>query len=163
MAPAWVGACWGLADSKGRLRRLSWVGAFSGVFLSLLVVAHALFSIWSLPKDPVDRLRMGPLLGEKIADWGAEAVVCERYQEAAWVAFYTGIETTTLPNFSRDDQFDLWDRPPLGEGLYLRVASGRALEAEDHWGRIWDDTRFQVSHHGRKIGAWQVYRTAEAR
>ena len=163
MAPAWVGACWGLAESRGRLRRLSWVGAFSGALLSLLVVLHAVFSLWSLPKDPVDRLRMGPLLSAKIADWGVERVVCERYQEAAWLAFYTDIETTTLPDFSRSDQFDLWERPPLGEGLYLRVSSERELEAEQHWGRIWDDTRFRVSHEGRKIGGWQVYRTAEAR
>ena len=163
MAPAWVGASWGLAESGGRLRRLSWVGALSGAMLSLLVLAHALFSLWSLPKDPVDRLRMGPLLAEKIADWGVDQVVCERYQEASWLRFYTDMETTTLPNFSREDQFDLWDRSPLGDGLYLRIASERPLEAESYWNRIWDDTRFRVSHGGRRIGGWQVYRTAEAR
>ena len=163
MAPAWLGASWGLAESVGRLRRLSWVGALSGGVISLLVLGHALFSFWSLPKDPVDRLRMGPLLAEKIADWGEESVVCERYQEASWLAFYANLETTTLPNFSRDDQFDLWERPPLGEGLYLRPAARRPLEAEVHWSKIWDDTRFHLSHNGRKIGAWQVYRTSEAR
>jgi hypothetical protein len=161
MAPAWLAVAWGLAASRGRLRRLSWVGASTGFFLSMLFWVHVFYPLWALPKDPLDRLRMGPQLAERIGPWGVEPVVTQRYQEAAWLAFYAGLETTTLPDFSRDDQYDLWPRPDLNEALYVRPFSSMPLEAEEAWGRVWDGTRFPARYKKRKIAAWQVYRVSD--
>jgi 4-amino-4-deoxy-L-arabinose transferase-like glycosyltransferase len=160
MAPAWIGIAWGLAASKDRLRRLSWLGASTGFFISLIFMVHAFLPLWTMPKDPLDRLRMGPQLADRIAAWGVEPVVCQRYQEAAWLAFYTGLETTTLPDFSRRDQYDLWPRPDMNEALYLRPSSNSSLEAEESWERVWDGTRFPATYKKRIIASWQVYRVA---
>jgi 4-amino-4-deoxy-L-arabinose transferase-like glycosyltransferase len=160
MAPAWLAVAWGLAASGGRLRRLSWVGASTGFFLSVIFMVHAFVPLWTLPKDPLDRLRMGPQLAERIAPWGVETVVCQRYQEAAWLAFYTDLNTTTLPEFGRPDQYDLWPRPNLETALYLRPLSDAPLEAEPAWGRVWDGTRFPATYKKRIIASWQVYRVA---
>ena len=104
---------------------------------------------------------MGPQLAERIGPWGVEPVVTQRYQEAAWLAFYAGLETTTLPDFSRADQYDLWPRPDLNTALYVRPFSATPLEAEEAWGRVWDGTRFPARYKKRKIAAWQVYRVAD--
>jgi hypothetical protein len=101
---------------------------------------------------------MGEQLGERVKAWGVEMVVCQRYQEAAWLAFYTDLQTTTLPDFGRSDQYDLWPRPETNEALYLRPLSDAPLEAEGHWDRIWDGTRFPATHKKRIIASWQVYR-----
>ena len=160
MAPAWIGVAWGLATTKKRLRRLSWLGASTGFFLSLVFLVHAFQPLWTVAKDPLDRLRMGPQMAERIAAWGVEPIVCQRYQEAAWLSFYTGLETTTLPDFSRPDQYDYWPRPNMSEALYLRPLSSAPLEAEEYWERVWDGTRFPATYKKRIIASWQVYRVA---
>ena len=103
------------------------------MLLSLVAISHVHLSLWTLPRDPVDRLRWGPELGRQVADWGQEPVICERYQEAALIAYYGKAKTTTLPQWGRLDQFDFWDRPNLEQGLYVRRASQRVLEAERYW------------------------------
>ena len=163
MAPAWLGVALGLSESQGRLRRLAWIGAMTGAFASLLVFAHAMFSIFPLPKDPVDRLRVGQDIATEVESVGAEPVVCQRYQEAAWLAYYAGLKTTTLPEFGRQDQFDYWPRPNLSEALYLRPFSQEPLEAEVYWEDIGAPTRFVVDREKLGPGRWEYYRVAKPR
>ena len=165
--PAWIGVSLGLAHSGGRLLRAAWLGGSLAAAATVLLVIHAVFPLWQLPRDPLDRLALGEQLGPPVEAWGEADVVTARYQEAAWLVFYEGLEATTLPGHGRRDQFDLWreaEGTPLPEeALFVqREGEGARAEAERFYD-IQGGARVQARRGGRLIGAWEVYNARQLR
>jgi 4-amino-4-deoxy-L-arabinose transferase-like glycosyltransferase len=130
-APAWLGAAVGLANSSGRVRRAAWTGAGFGAALSLLVVVHLYRPILDFPKDPTARLGVGRVLAESVQAWGVEPIYTERYQEAALIQYYEGLEAYALPGVARADQYDLWPTRWADNALFVRRArSGPGLPTD---------------------------------
>jgi len=122
-APAWLGACLLLARAPvegTRLLRLAGVGAGMAAAASVLVLVHVHHPLRAIPGDPTGRLGEGRLLAQSVEAWGIPTVYTSRYQEAAIVAFYTGLEAVALPGVDRPDQYDLWPTPWAERGLYVR-------------------------------------------
>ncbi len=123
-APAWLGVAVGLSRSTGRVRRAAWVGAGFGAILSALVAVHLYMPILDVPRDPTARLGVGRDLAESVQAWGIEPVYTERYQEAALIRYYEGLETYALPGVARPDQYDLWPTRWAESALFVRRARG---------------------------------------
>lgn len=119
-APAWLGAFVGLARASGRLARAAWVGGGLAAALSALVVAHLYRPLLAIPGDPTARLGLGRDLAASVEAWGVEPIYAERYQEAAILTFYEGLDAWGLPGAGRADQYDLWDVPNADEALFVR-------------------------------------------
>ncbi len=150
-APAWVGVGLGLSRSSGRVHRLAAVGAWLAAFASLAATVHAERPLLALEVDPADRLREGEALGRGVARWAlptgvarwedavrqATPVVTERYQEAALVHYYTGIEARVLPGCGRPSQYDLWPFEVPDSAMFVRPSrSGPPACAEARFGEL---------------------------
>ena len=158
LLPFSLAALVGLSRSTGRLGRVAeWGGAFALV-MSLLVFVHALRPIWRLPRDPLDQLRMGPVIAQSVEAWGVQPVLCERYQEAAWIAFYAGIETTTVPERGRRDQYDLRPRELPERTVFVRPASTRErIDTEDLYPQRSGPHLVTARDEHRIFAEWQVF------
>jgi 4-amino-4-deoxy-L-arabinose transferase-like glycosyltransferase len=132
-APAYVGAA--IAIASGERPRLAWSGVGVAGALSALALVHALHPLFFHPKDPLHRLRGGRVLGESVAAWGVAPVYAVRYQEASLVAFYGKIETRTLPDTDRMDQFDLWPENVPARAMFVREDRGTAPLQSDRFFR----------------------------
>jgi hypothetical protein len=158
LLPFSLAALVGLSRSTGRLGRVAeWGGAFALV-MSLMVLVHALHPLRSLPRDPLDQLRSGPVIAESVQAWGVEPVLCERYQEAAWIAFYGGLETTTVPDRGRRDQYDLRPRQLPERTVFVRPASQRErVDTEDLYPERSGPHRVVAQDGDRILAEWQVF------
>ena len=134
------------------------------MLLSAVVLVHAAWTVLPLQKDPLDQLRMGEVVGESAGAWGLEPVLCERYQEAAWVRFYGGVDATTCPDVHREDQFDHWPRELPEAGVYVRPAGWTGpAEARLYYQDVNGPARVVARRGNRVIGAWEVWQVADLR
>ncbi|MCB9759350.1 MAG: glycosyltransferase family 39 protein [Alphaproteobacteria bacterium] len=156
-APAWISVLVGLSRAEGALRRLSWLGASLGAVLSLGVAVHAVRPLVPLPQDASDELYAGAWLGPPVEAWGLAPVLCERYQEAAWIRFYGGVDATTAPDVGRMDQFDLWPRTLPAETVYVRPALSHArVPIADLYPETGGSNVVLARRGERVIATWQV-------
>ncbi len=161
-APAYVGAA--IAVASGNRSRLVWSGVGVAGALSALVLVHALHPLFFHPKDPLHRLRGGRVLGESVAAWGIAPVYAVRYQEASLVAFYGKVETRTLPDTDRFDQFDLWPAEIPAHAIFVREDRGDGPLQSDRFFSRHSAPNLVVAFAptGREgvdepIESWQVY------
>jgi len=163
LAPAWAAVLWGMAESRGRLRRAAWVGGGLGALGSGLVLVHLFVPLWNLPKEPTQRLFGGPALGAAVEAWGTGVAVTERYQEASWIRFYGGMDATTLPGLGREDQFDTWRETLPEEAVYVRRTATTAPEVRSFYDSVGEGRVVQAHRGNRLVGSWQVYSLARPR
>lgn len=164
LAPAWLGTLWALSESSGRMRRAAWVGGWTAASVTIVVLIHVVSPLWDLARDPVNRVHMGKALGESVEAWGVDVAVTRRYQEAAWIEFYGGVDATTLPGVGRLDQFDLWREELPESGVYVRELG---IEMEPEASRFYADVsergRVIARWKNRVIAGWEVYRVSSPR
>jgi hypothetical protein len=158
-APAWLGAAVGLSRAGGRIARSAWVGAGFGAILSVLVAVHLYVPLLDIPNDPTARLGVGRDLAESVQAWGVEPVYTERYQEAALIHYYEGIETYALPGVARADQYDLWPVRWAEHALFVRPARGGDALPSDAFcaDRGPRNSVSEQGEDGDAIARWQVY------
>ncbi len=158
-APAWLGVCVALARTTGRLARAASIAAGFGLILSALVLLHLWTPVLAFPNDPTARLGNGRTLAQSVQAWGVEPVYTERYQEAAIIRFYEGLETYALPGVARVDQYDLWPIRWAEGGLFVRRARGGDTLPSDPFcpdrGSV--NTLTERSASGAVLQRWQVY------
>jgi 4-amino-4-deoxy-L-arabinose transferase-like glycosyltransferase len=161
-APAYVGAA--VAIASGERPRLAWAGVGVAAAVSLFALVHALHPLFFHPKDPLHRLRGGRVLGESVAAWGISPVYAVRYQEASLVAFYGKVETRTLPDTDRMDQFDLWPADVPAHALFVREDRGNAPLQSDRFFAERSAPNLVVAFaptddpaRDEPIKSWQVY------
>ncbi|MDP2304793.1 MAG: glycosyltransferase family 39 protein [Pseudomonadota bacterium] len=157
-APAWLGVAVGLSRATGRIRRAAWVGAGFGAILSALVCVHLYLPLVDIPRDPTARLGVGRDLAESVQAWGVEPVYTERYQEAALIRYYQGLETYALPGVARADQYDLWPVRWAESALFVRRARGGDTLPSDRFcaGRASSNIVSERDIDGAPIERWQV-------
>jgi hypothetical protein len=126
-------------------------------------LVHFFLPLWSLPKEPTQRLFGGPELGAAVEAWGTGVAVTERYQEAAWIRFYGGIDATTLPGLGREDQFDSWRERLPEKAVYVRRTARTAPEARAFYDSIGEGREVRAYKGERLVGSWQVYSVAQPR
>lgn len=166
-APALFSATVGLARSaatRPRFARVMAAGAGVNLLLSGALLLQLLHPIADLPIDPRDRLSGGRTLGQSVAAWGEASVWTARYQEAALIHFYGGVEARAWPGLGRPDQYDLWESPLPERGLFVRVWRANARLALDDLGyergapnvvSAAVSTTDPTGH--RPVARWQVY------
>ncbi len=175
-APAWIGIGLGLARFR-RLSRAAWTGAWFGLLCSIGLTIHGVKPWLSLPKDPGARLTEGPIIASVVgrfslpngvAAWdpGVDAAIpvyTERYQEAAFIHYYTGIDARVLPGCGRPSQYDLWPRDLPDAALMVRPATrGDALCSDGIWPERSAPHQIDgVDVFGRRVGRWQIFEVAE--
>lgn len=157
-APAWVGAAVGVARAAGRIHRAGWVGVGIAGALSALVVAHLYKPVVALPKDPTARLGVGATLAESVEAWGIEPVYTERYQEAALIRYYEGLEAYALPGVGRTDQYDLWPIRWADRALFVRRWRGGDAMPSDAFcaERGEREAATERNAAGEPVERWQV-------
>ena len=155
--PFCLAAVVGASRTEGRARRFAeWGGAF-GFVLSAVVLLHAFRPVLPLARDPLDQLALGPIVGEAAGAWGREPVLAERYQEAAWVRFYGGVDATTVPGAGRQSQFDLWPRELPEATVVVRPSRSGDTWPTDGLYRERSGAHRVVAQVGdRLVGVWQV-------
>jgi 4-amino-4-deoxy-L-arabinose transferase-like glycosyltransferase len=161
-AAAWIGIGVGLCRSQA-LARAAWTGAWFALLCSAGLAAHGVWPWMPLPNDPVHRLTEGESLGavvgrfalpDGVAAWEAGVddampVYTERYQEAALIHYYTGIEARVLPGCGRANQYDLWPSVVSESGLFVRPRTGGAPTcALAHWTSL---------SSPQTLGRWQIF------
>lgn len=162
-APAVVGALIGTSRAGARVVRATWVGVGVAVALDLLLVLHVARPLLELPSDPVARLGAGRALADSVEAWGVQPVYTSRYQEAAILRWYTGLEAVALPGVDRPDQYDLWPTPWAEHALFVRPwRSGSTLSTDtfcaDHGppNTVSEPERV-VEGAATGVRRWQVY------
>lgn len=158
-APAWLGASLGLANAAGRFPRAAWVGGGIGAMMSALVLVHLYRPVVDLAGDPTARLGLGRDLASSVQAWGIEPVYTERYQEAALIRFYAGVDAYALPGVARPDQFDLWGAPDAETALFVRPwRSGPTLPTDARCAtRGGVNVVSENDAAGFPMARWQVY------
>ncbi|MFH1467020.1 MAG: glycosyltransferase family 39 protein [Pseudomonadota bacterium] len=159
-APAYLAASLGLAHLSTRWRRVAWVGVGMAAVASALAMAHAVRPVLPIQRDPTLSLVGGRILAEAVEAWGIEPVYTARYQEAAWIRFYGGIDAEVLPGSGRPNQFDLWAHAAVpARALFVRPwrrAPPRQLDP--YWAhREGPNTVVAPDALLRQAGRWQVY------
>ena len=157
-APAWIGAAVGVARAGGRVHRAGWVGVGLAAALSALVVTHLYRPLVALPNDPTARLGVGAVLAESVEAWGIEPVYTERYQEAALIRYYEGLDAYALPGVARMDQFDLWPTPWADRALFVRRwRSGDTMPSDAFCAERGErEAATERAEDGTPIERWQV-------
>jgi len=175
-APAWLAVGLGLARSSGRVLKAAWMGTWLALFCTLLLAWHGTSPLVRVPDDPAARLTEGPLVAAGVAAWALPAgvapraqgsdrgvpVYTERYQEAAFIHYYTGIPARVYPGCARRSQYDLWPHPPVEAAFMVRpTTSGPALcTDEDFAQRRGPHDLAGIDEHGRRAGSWQLFEVA---
>jgi 4-amino-4-deoxy-L-arabinose transferase-like glycosyltransferase len=132
-APAWVAGSVLLARLQGRWGDVAAVGSWLGLFATLALGVHVAHPLVDLPVDPAVRFGEGRVLADAVArealpegvgprEPRARAVsdvFTERYQEAALIAFHTGIPARVYPGCGRPSQYDLGPAPVVGDALWF--------------------------------------------
>lgn len=158
VAPAWLGVALALSEATGRLRRAAWMAVGVGGVLSALVVLHLYRPLVDVEGDPTARLGVGRDLAESVQAWGVEPVYTERYQEAALIHYYEGLETYALPGVARADQYDLWPVRWADHALFVRPTRGGDGMPSDRFcaGRGSRNVISERDGMGGVLATWQV-------
>jgi hypothetical protein len=158
-AGAYLGLMVGLARAGGRFIRASYLSGFLAAFCSLALVVHLYIPLVEIEKDPTARLGVGSVLADSVAAWGVEPVYTTRYQEAALLAWYRGLEAYALPGVDRTDQFDLWPVRWADHALFVRPFKGgnRVVVEEFCKERSAPNVVSQNNIDGSLFARWQVY------
>ena len=165
-APAWIGIGLGLARSRD-LSKGAWTGAWFALMCSVVVAIHGVQPWLSLPSDPALRLTEGAVvasvvgrfaLPDGVAAWdpGVEEsvpVYTERYQEAAFIHYYTGIEARVFPGCGRANQYDLWPVELPESALMVRPTTGGPDLCSD---AVWP-----VKSRAHNVGRWQIFEVGQ--
>lgn len=176
-APAWIGAGLGLARAGGRIGRVGALGAVFGAVVSVALALHVETPVVRIPRDPATRFGEGEVLGDSVARWVAPAatdgdaaalpVFTERYQEAALISVYAGVDARTLPGCGRKSQYDLVDPdPPLpASAWFVRPArSGPPRCLTDTYAAIeGPHVLGGYDAAGRPVGTWDLFLATEPR
>jgi 4-amino-4-deoxy-L-arabinose transferase-like glycosyltransferase len=159
-APAWLSIMVGLTMVSSRRVRLVWLGGWSHGILGGFLVAQALGPLWSFPKGPTDRFYYGEAIGDRVAEWGLP-VVASHYQYAALAQFYGGVDVTTIPDFWRDDEYDL-SRSSLPDEalLILPMNQEAAVFSAGRWYSMEQLESIKAWRGDRRVGEWALYRGA---
>jgi 4-amino-4-deoxy-L-arabinose transferase-like glycosyltransferase len=162
-APAYAGMAVGLASMEGRWERIAWTAVSFNIFLSGAALAHAWHPIVKLPKDPMHRLQGGRGLASSVAAWGISEIRTTRYQEAALIHFYSGIEARPLPGQGRPNHYGLEPARLPAHGLFVRPYRDSSHCELDSYGysrsdpnevRVYEEVE---SQEPRIVGRWQSY------
>lgn len=172
LAPVWVSGGVLISHRRGWIARSAWVAVGTGFFASLLLVLHTEYGVFPLRSDPADRIREGRPLAYAVGSWALPLGVAprepratesipvrtERYQEAALIAWYTGIPAVAQPECARPDQYDLWPSSSPDALLFVRPArSGDTLCTDSAYP---DKTRHPLAprdNQGRTVGRWDLF------
>ncbi len=119
-APAMIGPAVALGRRGGAWERLAWIGAGVAMLMSGTAMLHFQTPLLDLPNDPRERVTGGRVLAESVKAWDIPNVYTSRYQEAALIQFYSGVEAFALPQAGRPDQYDLWAAPLADHALFVR-------------------------------------------
>ena len=136
-APAYIGMAVGLAQLQGGWNRATWIGVGINMALCFFLLGHAKYTLITIPKDPMHRLKGGQLLADSIKAWGTDDVWTERYQEAAWIHFYGGVPAHVIPNIGRKNQYDLWKKDVPKTGIFVRPSRAHPPEYLLELGRFY--------------------------
>lgn len=158
-APAYLSGLLALTRGGPRLTRAAAAGGGLALLLSGLVVLHLYTPLVDLPKDPTARLGLGRDLAMSVQAWGAEPVYTSRYQEAALIRYYAGIDAVALPGVDRLDQYDLWPTPWADHALFVRPYKTGAALAADPFCADHGPANVVTEHDidGAVLDRWQVY------
>lgn len=158
-APAYFGAVLALANVTGRWARAAWLAAGVGLGLTLLVTVHLVHPIAIFAGDPTARLGLGRDLAKSVQAWNVAPVYTSRYQEAAMISFYGGVETYALPGVDRADQYDLWPTRWASPALFVRTFKGGPSTAVDPFcpERGGGNVVSEYTADGKVLQRWQVY------
>lgn len=158
-APAYFGAVLALANATGRWARAAWVAAGVGLGITLLVTMHLVHPIAIFAGDPTARLGLGRDLAKSVQAWNVAPVYTSRYQEAAMISFYGGIEAYALPGVDRTDQYDLWPTRWASPALFVRTFKGGPTTAVDPFcpERGGGNVVSEYTADGKVLQRWQVY------
>ena len=107
---------------------------------------------------PVGLERVGAVLAESVEAWGIEPVYTERYQEAALIQYYEGLDAYALPGVARMDQFDLWPTPWADRALFVRRwRSGDTMPSDAFCAERGErEAATERAEDGTPIERWQV-------
>ncbi len=173
-APAFIGPVIGLARREGRWAQAAWAGVGVNLVLVAFVMVHMVHPLIDLPQDPRARVSGGRNLAMAVEAQGVPAVYTSRYQEAALIHFYAGIEASALPELGRGDQYDLWGVTLADEALFVRPWRGADPVATEALGYSHGPAAIVSAHlntaprgpeapiGAREIGVWQVYPISRA-
>lgn len=158
-APAYFGAVLALANAKGRWARAAWIAAGVGLGITLLVTVHLVHPIAIFAGDPTARLGLGRDLAKSVQAWNVAPVYTSRYQEAAMISFYGGVEAYALPGVDRTDQYDLWPTRWASPALFVRTFKGGPTTAVDPFcsERGGGNVVSEYTADGKVLQRWQVY------
>lgn len=166
-ATAYVGAALGLTRAAAGWGRATWVGLGTASALSLLGLVHVYRPLVGVAGDPVARLGAGRTLAASVEAWGVSPVYTSRYQEAAVIRWYTGLDAVALPGVDRPDQYDLWPTPWAARALFVRpFRSGPALSSDpfcaDHGPpNVVTEAERVVAGEATGQRRWQVYEVTD--
>jgi hypothetical protein len=171
-AVAYVSAGFGLAQAKGKLRRLMDTGLGLGLAATAVLVSHGLFPWLPLWKDPGTRLTEGLVLADRVAHWaapegtsighwngeGAPQIFTERYQEAALITYYTPLVAHKFPGCGRIDYYDKLEVTRSSKALFVRpTTSGYDTCLDDHYASRSSPNRTQgIDDANRLVGQWDI-------
>jgi 4-amino-4-deoxy-L-arabinose transferase-like glycosyltransferase len=158
-APAYLAMALGLSGAAGRWERATWVAAGTGILLSGIVFIHLARPLVSIPGDPTARLGLGRDLARSVQAWGIRPVYTTRYQEAAMIAFYGGVEAYALPGVDRADQYDAWPIRWATPALFVRPFRGGPSTVADPFcaDRSGPNVVSEYNAQGEPLARWQVY------
>ena len=146
----------GLAQLGGRWGRALSVGAGVNLLLTAAVLLHLVSPLANGPVDPRDWLSGGETLSDSIAAWGLEPVYAALPEDAALIAFHTGLQAGPL------------EGAPQTPALYVRPWAGSAsvpTDAADLPRSGPNVVTAAVSTPdpvgARVVARWQVYRLGE--
>jgi 4-amino-4-deoxy-L-arabinose transferase-like glycosyltransferase len=154
-AMAYMGGMVGLARQP---RPVAWVAGGLAAILSALVLVHLRLPLVDIPRDPTARLGLGRDLAQSVQAWGAEPVLTSRYQEAALLHFYEGLDTWSTQD-ARPNQYAFWAAPWREAKLFVRPSYGgapRQIEARcqtvSGGGQL-----AEQAEDGTVLAQWQVF------
>jgi hypothetical protein len=161
-AAAYLSGALALANAAGRIGRAAWIAVGTNTALSTLLISQFLSPWLPLHGGIFDQVGRGRDLAASVEAWGVAPVYTSRYQEAALLSFYEGIEAYALPKTDRPDQYDLWPVrwPTEGEkALFVRPWKGGPTATVDAF-CLQRGPANVVSEHdasGNATMRWQVY------
>lgn len=158
-APAYLSGVLALSRGGARLVRAGAAGAGLAALLSALVLVHLYVPLVTIPHDPTARLGLGRDLAQSVQAWGVSPVYTSRYQEAALLRYYAGVDATALPGVDRPDQYDLWPTPWAEHALFVRPFKSGATLASDPFCADHGPANVVTEHDvtGAVLERWQVY------
>lgn len=172
-APAWLSCGLGLACSGARWVRPVYWGSGLGLLLTLMTGIHGTWPLGRLPQDPGTRLTEGDVLSSTVSRWALPVGVAawdegsqnglpvwtERYQEAALIAFHTGLPTYVVPGCGRPTSYAAWPHPQQQEGFFVRPRrSGPPVCAQAWFSELSSQTTIRgMDRHARLAGLWDVF------